>query len=119
MNFNTWATVIKDRMTDRKNGLNEADLRIAAEILIEMVSCQTIFSLKIIIQSVVLDESQYNFSRLCQFLGMHIDKFNPNVLLPQVSAFVNETNTFLSPQHLRNLVTFLAELYDKIEVKFN
>lgn len=64
----------------------------------------------------MLDESQYNFSRLCQFLATNIDKYGPNILLPQVSAFVSETNTLLSPQHLRNLVTFLAELYDKIEV---
>lgn len=102
MNFNTWATVIKDRMVGR-DPLSESDLRIAAEMVVEM--------------AVVLDESQYNFSRLCHFLGANIDNFNQNVLLTQVNSFVTETNTFLSSQHLLNLAIFLAELYDKIEIK--
>lgn len=102
VNFSTWATVIKERMCGR-DPLQEADLRIAADILVEM--------------AVVLDDSQYNFSRLGQFLGSSISDFSQNVLLPQVSAFVTETNTFLSAQHLRNLISLLAELYDKIEVK--
>lgn len=102
-NFNTWATVIKDRLNvTGRESLSEMDKFIATEMLVEM--------------SIVLDESQYNFSRLCQFLATNIDKYGPNILLPQVSAFVSETNTLLSPQHLRNLVTFLAELYDKIEI---
>jgi len=70
-------------------------------------------------QAVVLDDSQYNFSRLGQFLGSSISDFSQNVLLPQVSAFVTETNTFLSAQHLRNLISLLAELYDKIEVNLS
>ena len=36
VNFSTWATVIKERMCGR-DPLQEADLRIAADILVEMV----------------------------------------------------------------------------------
>ncbi|KAL7072742.1 hypothetical protein ACQ4LE_007916 [Meloidogyne hapla] len=101
-NFNTWATVIKDRMIGR-DPLPEPDLRIASEILIEM--------------AVVLDESQYNYSCLCQFLDKHIENFSQNILLSQLTLFINDTHSSLSLQHYCNLVTFLAELYDKIEVK--
>ncbi|KAF7635171.1 hypothetical protein Mgra_00005457 [Meloidogyne graminicola] len=101
-NFNTWATVIKDRMVGI-DPLPEPDLRIAAEILIEM--------------AVVLDESQYNFSCFCQFLDKHIEDFSQNILLAQLNLFISDTQSSLSLQHYCNLLIFLAELYDKIEVK--
>ncbi|CAK5084014.1 unnamed protein product [Meloidogyne enterolobii] len=99
--FNTWATEIRDRMVGR-DPLPEPDLRIASEILIEM--------------AVVLDESQYNYSCLCQFLDKNIENFSQNILLSQLALFINDTQSSLSLQHCCNLVTFLAELYDKIEV---
>nr|CAD2179187.1 unnamed protein product [Meloidogyne enterolobii] len=99
--FNTWATEIRDRMVGR-DPLPEPDLRIASEILIEM--------------AVVLDESQYNYSCLCQFLDKNIENFSQNILLSQLALFINDTQSSLSLQHYCNLVTFLAELYDKIEV---
>uniref|UniRef100_A0A183CNL3 PKD_channel domain-containing protein n=1 Tax=Globodera pallida TaxID=36090 RepID=A0A183CNL3_GLOPA len=93
--------VIKDRLVGI-DPLPPSELEIAAAILIEM--------------AVVLDESQYNYSRLGQYLCRTVDTFAVGILLPQISAFIGETNTFLSAQHLRNLVLFLAELYDKLEV---
>uniref|UniRef100_A0A914I8C9 MIF4G domain-containing protein n=1 Tax=Globodera rostochiensis TaxID=31243 RepID=A0A914I8C9_GLORO len=99
--FETWAMVIKDRLVGI-DPLPPSELEIAAAILIEM--------------AVVLDESQYNYSRLGQYLCRTIDTFAVGILLPQISTFIGETNTFLSAQHLRNLVLFLAELYDKLEV---
>jgi len=69
-------------------------------------------------KAVVLDESQYNYSCLCQFLDKNIENFSQNILLSQLALFINDTQSSLSLQHYCNLVTFLAELYDKIEVKF-
>ncbi|KAL3123398.1 hypothetical protein niasHT_004570 [Heterodera trifolii] len=100
--FETWAMVIKERLVG-SDPLSSPDLEIGAAILIEM--------------AVVLDESQYNYSRLGQYLCRTIENFATGILLPQISVFINETNAFLSAQHLRNLVLFLAELYDKLEIK--
>lgn len=69
-----------------------------------------------------MNNCQYNFSKLCQYLNNHIRSFATSSLVPELNEFVyqhsnNEYGVYLSDQELQNFVLFLAELYDKLEVK--
>jgi hypothetical protein len=78
------------------------DLTLAARLIVEM--------------AILGNECQYNFSKLCQLLDKSLNGFVPNHLKPQLMDFCQTRAGELTADNLRNLVSFLAELYDKIDL---
>ncbi|KAI1727861.1 polyadenylate-binding protein-interacting protein 1 [Ditylenchus destructor] len=98
--FDTWATAIRDRLMSDDVGRD--DLVLASSMILEMAT--------------MVPNSQYNFSRLCQFINQSLCYFAEQNFVPELQEFIFNQTAMYNADQRKNLIIFLAELYDKIEV---
>lgn len=98
--FELWANAIKSRVS---SGISIDDAPIIASLIVE-IGCQG-------------NNAQYSFGRLSNLLNSEIKNFTVEFVIPRIAYFMGNGVEALSPDHLSNFIVFLAELYDKTEIK--
>jgi len=102
-NFDAWSGPIRDRIFGKE--ITREDRNTIAWLITEM--------------AILVENCQYNFAKLCQVLNESINGFVKDALMPQLLEFhvMSQNNPdYLTMDDRRNLLTFYAELYEKLKV---